>query len=148
MNQKKILQDPISKMDILIWKVFKLLIKNKKQVLEKFGLTCSQFDILSAVNYFSTIKSETIQIDLSEKTDIDPMTTSAILRRLEKKGLITRHRSTTNTRTVLVELTHDGLILLSQAAMQIKSSNKKIYEEIDKDWLTSQLLKLSDKLNN
>lgn len=148
MNGKEIAQDPILKMDILMWRVIKLLIKSKKHVLEKFGLTCSQFDILSAINYFSNIKTEIIQINLSEKADIDPMTTSTILRNLEKKGLITRARSTVNTRTVLVELTEDGLNLLKQATMQIKSSNTKIYEDLDKDRFTSQLLKLSDKLNN
>lgn len=148
MNQKEISQDPIFKMDILMWRVIKLLIKNKKQVLEKFGLTCSQFDILSAINYFSKIKTEIIQVNLSEKADIDPMTTSTILRNLEKKGLITRHRNTVNTRTVLVELTDSGTDLLAKAAIEIQLSNEKMYKEIDKDRLTSQLLKLSNKLNN
>lgn len=148
MSQKEILQDPILKMDILMWRVIKLLIKNKKQVLDKFGLTCSQFDILCAVNYFSNFKTEIIQVNLSEKADIDPMTTSTILRNLEKKGLIARHRSTINTRTVLVELTDNGLCLLEQASMEIRSSSKKMYEDVDRDRLMSQLLKLSDKLNN
>lgn len=148
MNQKGILQDPILKIDILIWRVIKLLIKNKKHELERFGLTCSQFDILSAIHYFSNIQKETIQVNLSERADIDPMTTSTILRNLEKKGLITRRRNTVNTRTVLVELTDSGLDLLRKATMQIKISSKRIYKEMDKEWLISQLLKLSDKLNN
>ena len=76
------------------------------------------------------------------------MTTSTILRNLEKKGLITRRRNTVNTRTVLVELTDSGLDLLRKATMQIKISSKRIYKEMDKEWLISQLLKLSDKLNN
>jgi len=150
MNQKEIPQDPILKMDILMWQVIKLLIKNKKQILEKFGLTCSQFDILSALNYFSNFKTEIIQIDLSERASIDPMTTSTILRNLERKGLIARQRGTVNTRTVLVELTTDGLNLLNEALLEIKISNKKIFQviDIDKDLLISQLLKLSNKLNN
>jgi len=147
MNEKDISQDAILKMDILMWRVIKLLIKNKKQVLEKFGLTSSQFDILCAVNSFSNNKKGIIQINLSEKTDIDPMTTSTILRNLEKKRLITRHRSAINTRTVLVELTDVGLCLLEEASKQINSVSKKIYEGIDKDRFMSQLLKLSSKLN-
>jgi len=148
MDQKESSQDPILKMDILMWRVIKLLIKNKKHVLEKFGLTCSQFDILYAINYFSNIQTEIIQINLSEKANIDPMTTSTILRNLERKGFITRCRSTVNTRTVLVKLTDTGLSLLEEAFVQIKSSSRKIYEDIDRDRLSSQLLKLSNKLNN
>jgi len=148
MKAEEIQQDPVLKMDILIWRIFKLLIKNKKHILDSLDLTCSQFDILSAIHYFSIIKTDIIQMDLSEKAGIDPMTTSTILRNLERKELITRHRSTLNTRTVLVKLTEKGSILLEQAMIQIKLSCAKIYENIDKDGLTSQLLKLSEKLNN
>jgi len=147
MDNDVILQDPLLKVDILMWRVTKLLIKNKKQILERFSLTCSQFEILSAINYFSRIKKEIIQIDLSEKADIDPMTTSTILRNLEKKKLITRHRSPTNTRTVIVRLTSEGITLLNKAFEQIKLSSDLIYQEVNKDHLISQLLKLSDKLN-
>jgi len=148
MNQKDTSQDPVLKMDILMWHVIRLLIKNRKQVLEKFGLTFSQFDILCAVNSFSNYKKEIIQINLSEKTNIDPMTTSTILRNLERKGLISRHRGTVNTRIVLVEITDDGLNVLEQVIAEIRLSSMKIYENIDKVRFTSQLLKLSDKLNN
>jgi len=148
MDQKRILQDSILKTDILMWRFIKLLVKRKKQVLDKFGLTYSQFDILSAISYFSAIRTEIIQIDLAEKTVIDPMTTSTILRNLEKKRLITRHRNTQNTRTVIVKLTDKGVYLLEEANSQIKLSNMKIYENIDSDQLNSQLLKLVDNLNN
>jgi len=147
MNKRVILEDPIFKMDILVWRVIKLLMKSKRHTLEKFGLTCSQFDILSAIDYYSNIKTEIIQTNLSEKAEIDPMTTSTILRNLERKGLIRRNRGTVNTRIVIVELTDDGYELLEKAALQIKLSNKIIYNEIDKSWLTSQLMRLSDKLN-
>lgn len=148
MDQQKTITDPVLKMDILMWRVIKLIIRRKKQVLEKFGLTCSQFDILCAINYFSTIKADTIQIDLSEKTAIDPMTTSSILRNLEKKELITRYRSTENTRTVIVHLTDQGRSLLKEAYLEIRLSNMKMYGDVDNEHLTSQLLKLLDKLNN
>jgi len=141
-------QDPVLKMDILIWRIFKLLTKNKKQILDSLGLTCSQFEILSAIYYYSVFRTEIIQVDLSEKTEIDPMTTSIILRNLERKELITRCRSTVNTRTVLVKLTEKGSELLKKATMQIRLSCTKLYESIDKDKLTSQLLKLSEKLNS
>jgi len=148
MDYHEILQDPILKMDILMWRVIKQFIKTKKQILEKSGLTCSQFDLLSAIQYYSAVKKEIIQIDLSQKTDIDPMTTSTILRNLERKGLVMRQRSTVNTRTILVQLTDRGINLLQQATSEIREAGKNIYQDIDKEWMIGQLLKLYDKLNN
>jgi len=131
MKTKDLVYDPVLKMDILLWRIFKLLIKNKWCALVKVDLTCSQFDILFAILYFSLNRTEIIQISLSERTGIDPMTTSTILRNLERKGLVARRRSTTNTRTVLVNLTDKGMKLLEEATKQIKSSCEKIYENVE-----------------
>ena len=148
MKEKKKLQNSVPEIDVLVWRMVKLLIKSKRHLLEKVGLTCSQFDILSAICHFTDMETEIIQVDLSEKTGIDPMTTSTILRNLERKGLITRHRSTVNTRAILINLTDEGFGLLKQANSRVRLLNKKIYENTDKDVLTSQLLKLMEKLNN
>ena len=146
MNQQIISQDHISKMDILIWRVIKLFIKNKKHILETLNLTCSQFEILSAIHHLQSIKTDIIQAELSEKAGIDPMTTSTILRNLQRKGLITRQRSTVNTRTVIVGLTKEGIELLEKAYYQIRLSGELIYKDINEEYLTSQLIKLSNKL--
>lgn len=134
-------------MDLLVHQVIKLWTKLKKQVLEQFDLTCSQFEILSAIHYLTKAEKEIIQIDLSEKTGIDPMTTSTILRNLEKKGLITRKRGTENTRIVIVQLTSKGSALYMSAFLGINNINEKIYDKIDKENLSIQLLILSDELN-
>jgi len=146
MDQQIISQDHISKMDNLFWRVIKLFIRNKKHILENLNLTCSQFEILSAIHHLQGVKTDIIQTELSEKASIDPMTTSTILRNLEKKGLITRQRSVINTRTVIVELTKDGIELLEKAYYQIKLSSELIYQDINEKYLASQLVKLSDRL--
>lgn len=147
MKHVKILHEQPDQLDFLMCKVSKLLFKNKKQILKEFGLTSSQFDILSAIYYFSVQKREIIQIDLSEKTEIDPMTTSTILRNLQLKGLIVRNRGVINTRTVIVELTSKGFNLYKDAMMKVRTSNDIIYQSIDKGYLISQLVMLSEKLN-
>lgn len=147
MNDKDIPQESMPIMDILMWRVIKLFLKNKKQILERLNLTCSQFEILSAIHYLQKFKSGIIQAELSERTGIDPMTTSTILRNLEKKGFITRSRSIVNTRTVEVMLTANGVELLEKAHQQIRSSSELIYKDVNKKYLASQLAKLSDRLN-
>jgi len=147
MNEQAFQKNNQQEMDILVWYVIKLLIKNKKQILEKHTLTCSQFEILSAIYHFPNKKKGIIQMDLSEKTNIDPATTSMILRNLQKKNLITRQRSPVNTRSILVELTNKGSDVLKKASLQIRKHNKLIYGGIDETQLTIQLTELSNNLN-
>lgn len=141
------------KTDMLMWHVIKLFLKHKKQLLERLGLTNSQFEILAAIHYLQgaksgrEVKSGIIQAELSGKTAIDPMTTSTISRNLQQRGLITRCRNPVNTRTVEVKLTAGGLDLLERAYQQIRLSNELIYEDINKKNFTIQLEKISDKLN-
>jgi MarR family transcriptional regulator, organic hydroperoxide resistance regulator len=55
------------------------------------------------------------QIDLAEKTSIDVSTLSRVVTRLVKMGLVTRTRSATNSREVVVRLTAKGVSVLADA---------------------------------
>jgi DNA-binding MarR family transcriptional regulator len=55
------------------------------------------------------------QIDLAGKTSIDVSTLSRVVTRLVKMGLVTRKRSDTNSREVVVRLTAKGLDVLAEA---------------------------------
>ena len=147
MKNLKIQERQFSRVDNLMWKVTKLLTKKKKMILDEFGLTCSQFDILTAIHHFSKSNNEVIQINLSEKTQIDPMTTSTVLRNLEKRGLIKRERGLINTRTVEVSLTREGKELYDKAQQKTEKMRTELYRNLDQKQFASQLLILSDKLN-
>lgn len=147
MRNLKIQERQFSRVDNLMWKVTKLLTKKKKMILDGFQLTCSQFDILAAIHHFSMSSDEVIQINLSEKTQIDPMTTSTVLRNLQKRGLIKRERGLVNTRTIEVELTESGKVLYNLAQEGLDRMKEDIYQNLDEKELASQLVKLSNKLN-
>jgi len=55
------------------------------------------------------------QIDLADKTSIDVSTLSRVVTRLVKMGLVTRTRSITNSREVVVRLTGKGVSVLAEA---------------------------------
>jgi DNA-binding MarR family transcriptional regulator len=55
------------------------------------------------------------QIDLAGKTSIDVSTLSRVVTRLVKMGLVTRTRSATNSREVVVRLTTKGVAVLADA---------------------------------
>lgn len=134
------------KIDLLLGRITKLWTRTKKQILDNCGLTHSQFEILSAIYHFTASRHEIIQIHLSEKTGIDPMTTSTILRNLEKKGLITRVRGIQNTRVVFVELSPNGYTVYKKASKEIIVLNKSLYRRINSNNLTKELLLLSSEL--
>lgn len=132
--------------DLLIGRVTKLWTKTKKQILDNCGLTYSQFEILSAIYHFTLSRQEIIQIHLSERTGIDPMTTSTILRNLEKKALITRIRGIQNTRVVFVKLSPAGYTVYKKASKEIVLLNKSLYKRINSNSLAKELLLLSNEL--
>lgn len=140
-------QKNTQRVDNLIWRVAKQLNKRKRAVLEEFDLTCSQYDLLAAIWQSTREKKSVIQVDLAERTQIDPMTTSTILRNLQKRNLIIRERGLVNTRTIEIELTYSGSRLYQIAKKQIDQMREETYQSVDQQQIISQLLILSNKLN-
>ena len=96
-------------------------------------------ELLGAICYMSEHKMEATQIILSQETEIDPMTTSTILRNLQKKGLISRRESTTDTRARIVEVTDEGVALFFRAKAKIEERQEELFKNIDKQSLVTHL---------
>ena len=144
------LGNPNEDVGYLIWRVSKYWQRGKHKLLDEFGLTGSQLELLGAIYQMSKLELEATQIILSQETDIDPMTTSTILRNLQKKGLISRRESTTDTRARIVEITEAGCKLFEKAIIKVKEGQNMLFENIDKESLKIQLqilLKEMDRLN-
>ena len=92
----------------LLWQVTNLWQREIKKALEDYGLTHSQYVLLASIHWLTIHKQEVTQIVLSAHTKIDPMTTSTVLKTLQKKGLIQRQEHLTDTRAKTVGLTDDG----------------------------------------
>jgi DNA-binding MarR family transcriptional regulator len=135
----------------LIWRVSKYWQRGKQKLLDEFGLTSSQMELLGAIYHMSKHhRMETTQIILSQVTDIDPMTTSTILRNLEKKGFISRKESTTDTRARIVDVTDTGAQLFEMAIAKVKDKQRILFENMDTEILKTQLcilLQEMDKLS-
>lgn len=131
----------------LIWRVTKFWQRGKHKILDEFGLTSPQLELLGAIYHMSKREIEATQIVLSQETDIDPMTTSTVLRNLQKKGLINRRESTTDTRARIVEMTETGSVLFTKAIIKLKESQNILFENIDKEALTIQLQHLLQEMD-
>lgn len=133
------LGNPNEEVGYLIWRVSKFWQRGKHKVLDEFGLTTSQMELLGAIYHMSRQQKEATQIVLSQETEIDPMTTSTILRNLERKGLISRRESATDTRARIVELTEVGKELFEKAVAKVKSGQELLFKNIDVEVLKTQL---------
>jgi len=131
----------------LIWRIFKFWQRGRQKLLGEFGLTSSQMELLVTIYHISKHNTEVTQILLSQKTEIDPMTTSTILRNLQKKGLINRRYSTIDTRARIVEITDKGTHLLEKAIVKINKEQTLLFENIDYEALKNQLQILLQEMN-
>ncbi|WP_165026017.1 MULTISPECIES: MarR family winged helix-turn-helix transcriptional regulator [unclassified Dysgonomonas] len=139
--------NPTDDVGYLIWRVSKFWQRGKHRVLEEFGLTGPQLEILGAIYHMTMCKIEITQIILSQETDIDPMTTSTIIRNLQKKGLISRRESKTDTRARIVGITDAGEQLFQRAITKVREIQEVLFEDIDKDALKTQLVILLNVLD-
>lgn len=139
MDAECILEDPTNDIGYLIWKISKFWQRGKHRSLDEFSLTGPQLEMLGGIYHMTKNKIKVTQIILSQEMDVDPMTTSTILRNLEKKGLISRKESETDTRARIVELTEEGTQTFLTAIAKVKSIQNQLFENIDKEALRTQL---------
>lgn len=130
-------------------KIMKLWNRALHRSLDDLKITIPQLELLGAIATLKHDKIETTQIALSQETGIDPMTTSTTIRNLQKKGLVTRKESQTDTRARIVELTEEGIILLVEASNRIKYLRKELIRGgVDKELVKTQIRILYENLNN
>jgi DNA-binding MarR family transcriptional regulator len=104
----------------LVHEVARLLKRRFEDEARGHGLTLPQWRALAQI-----AKSDCIsQVSLAATLDADPMTTSGILDRLEKRGLITREADPTDSRVKLARLTEEGHALFIVA----RSFGQTMYE--------------------
>lgn len=130
----------------LLWTIMRLWQRERQKFLDEYNTTVSQLELLGGIYYLNKTRGETTQIVLSQETGIDPMTTSTILRNLEKKGLVIRKPSKTDTRARIVEPTEKGNNLLFSAIKEMKESQNKFIKDIDQDLVKNELKKLLAEL--
>ena len=112
----------------LLWQVTSLWQREIRKALEKYDLTHSQFVLLASMLWLSQQKETITQVLLSNHTKIDPMTTSTVLRTLQKKGFIQRKEHATDTRAKSVVLTAAGEKIAKLAVKTVEEFDGKFFE--------------------
>ena len=89
---------------------FALVDSFTSDALTQNGLSIAMWRVLAALSN----RGEQRQIDLVDMTSIDASTMSRLVTRLVRMGLVTRSRSATSNREVVVELSPKGRVLVQR----------------------------------
>lgn len=104
----------------LLWKITDLWQRELKKRLDPFALTHCQFTLLASILWNSREKENVTQSDLSEHTRVDPMTTSSVVRTMEKRGLLIRKEHPSDSRAKVIILTMVGRELVQSAIREVE----------------------------
>lgn len=130
----------------LLWQVTNLWQREIKKALEIYDLTHSQFVLLASILWLSQDNNNITQILLSSHTKIDPMTTSTVLRTLQKKGFLQRQEHETDTRAKTVLLTPNGKEIAKLAVKTVEQFDHVFFKDLGNE-TTEFNLKLNALLN-
>lgn len=127
--------DPISN-EILraIRQIIRAVDLNSKKLVRKCGLTTPQLVVLKELASKNLTGS-----DLAHQVSLSNATVTAIIDRMEKKGLVARKRDSVDRRKVRISLTDDGQSVLDQAPSSLQDSFVKQLDRLD-DWERTLIL--------
>jgi DNA-binding MarR family transcriptional regulator len=111
----------------LLWQVTTLWQRGLKAELEKVNLTHAQFVLLASLMWLSNNEEGVMQIELSNHSKIDPMTTSTVLRTLQTKGFVKRQEHPKDTRAKVVACTSIGIKVAKQAIRIVETFDRKFF---------------------
>jgi len=114
---------------------------------EALKLTQLQYIILSALEEMGTSD----QITLGGHTALDRNTVAVVVRKLEERGLVSRHRNLEDRRSMVVKLTQEGRVLREAAEPAVEEVQKEILAPLnaqDQQILLSLLQKIANANNH
>lgn len=142
-------QDPTRENSIgyLVHEVARLMRRRFEEEGSSYGLTLPQWRALAEIYRGPGIA----QVSLASTLDVDQMTVSGIVSRLEKRGLIERYPDPNDSRAKLAKLTPAGTELVTRA----KNVGRALYENAlaglspaERDAMTKGLRCIRDNLNS
>ena len=125
-----IVDDAEESSGFLLWQVTTLWQRGIKKALERIDITHPQFVLLASLLWLTKQKDYVTQIDLSQHSKIDPMTTSTVIRTLERKELIKREAHLTDTRAKSILLTEKGIAITRRAVKVIEKFDSAFFQEL------------------
>jgi len=114
---------------------------HSRSLVKRVGLTGPQLVILQEVKR----SGEAPVGAIAKATSLSQATATGIIERLERRGLLSRRRSSTDRRRVMVSITADGLRLVETAPPLLQDSFIEEFNRLE-DWEQSMILSALQRL--
>lgn len=120
---------PDNAVGFVLWRVVHHYVREIDRALAAIDLTHLQFTVLAITAWMARSGEPVTQVDVAQFGDIHPMQVSQVLKTLETKGMVTRARSTTDTRAKRVEVSEAGVAALRQAMPLAIAVQERLFGE-------------------
>ena len=120
---------------IALRKIIRAIDMNSKKLVKRVGLTGPQLLILREISR----SDETTPGEIARAVSLSHATVTGILERMEKRKLLTRKRSESDRRRIMVCITKEGREILSDAPPVMQEAFVERFEEL-KEWEQTMIL--------
>lgn len=115
----------------LLWQLTSRWQARIATALQRFGLTQTQHAILASLRWLEEHGGPPTQSRLAEQAQIEKMTLSKAIRRLEEDGLVARLASARDARATEVALTASGTALTGEAIRAVEEADEAFFAALD-----------------
>jgi uncharacterized protein YndB with AHSA1/START domain/DNA-binding MarR family transcriptional regulator len=115
---------------VLLWSVSQLWQRQRKASLKAIDLTLAQYITLACLLWFTKRNEKVTQVMLAERSKLDIMHTSRIVRALEKKGLLTRFQSPEDSRANYLQITAQGEQVALKGSDMLNVTSNQFFKPI------------------
>lgn len=129
----------------LLWQVSTQWRRQIEAALATLSLTHPQFVLLASVGWLTRNHANITQVELARHCSMDITMTSQVLRALEKKGFIERHKRNGDERSKFPRLTKSGAELVEQALPLVETVDQKFFDKLGQDM--SKCIEILQKLS-
>lgn len=131
----------------LLWQVSTRWRREIEAALATLNLTHPQFVLLASLGWLTRHQEDVTQVELARHCRTDINMTSQVLRSLEKKGYIERHRREGDERSKLPRLTGTGAKLVEKAIPLVESVDDDFFGKL-RSKKTKACIEILQKLAN
>lgn len=144
-NKVSQFEGPEQSPGFLLWQVSTQWRRQIESALTPLGVTHPQFVLLASVGWLTCDDRNITQVQLAKHCSMDITMTSQILRALEKKGFIERHKQDGNERSKFPRLTKNGRELVERAIPLVEAVDLQFFDTLGPD--ISRCVEILQKLS-
>ena len=141
------LEGPEHSPGFLLWQVSTKWRREIETALATLNLTHLQFVLLASLGWLTRHHTDVTQVELARHCSTDVNMTSQVLRSLEQKGYIERHRREGDERSKLPKLTEKGAKLVEQAIPLVEKVDDDFFGKLGLE-TTTEYIDILKKLAN